>query len=368
MGRQREQIAAVVGWRRALNSPWSDADKIERHVGLSLGLYMSEAGDSAYPSAETLSEDAAWAESTVREALLGLEAKGWIVCVRRGGGRGNSTEWASAIPSSFWQRVEEEAERVGFDLQTRRDTAVLHNLRGAVRRASREPVRAAESSAGLDPTETSYRPETHRATEGFPGAGGDRKPAAAASEKRRASRVNPPGHGGEVDHEGSKEENSNSKTAAAPPVDAAAAALLMEELKQLRVAPPVRMEAMTNVPLAIAWLRVARAEGRTNPAALFATGFRSGELPSERASSRTAAGSFESRRDWLHRALTTGLGESDPPIDPVYAHDFVDTYWGELAELERYELHEWIDAIARGETAAADPGETTAEAGEAAAG
>lgn len=194
---ERRSHSGVVTWRVALNSPLSGISSNGKHVGLSLANYMSDAGDQAFPSPETLHEDATLAVSTVRAALVELQRAGWIVKTRQGGGRGKTNEWASTIPDSFWEKIEALVGR-----ETRRDMACLRAARKVARERSESLLRAARASGEMGSTEGPGAGETSRTPARLP----DGKPADTACETRRRSRINTPGTGTEVeDLEGARE-------------------------------------------------------------------------------------------------------------------------------------------------------------------
>jgi len=81
-------IAPLFTWRSAVVT--SDLTSTQRHVALTLSLYMNERGGSAFPGATRLSEDCGLHVSTVRRALSDLADLGWLQLVSRGGKRGES--------------------------------------------------------------------------------------------------------------------------------------------------------------------------------------------------------------------------------------------------------------------------------------
>jgi hypothetical protein len=90
----------VYTWRAALTD--SDLSAITRHVALTLSIYMSEKGDSAFPGARRLAHDTGLSERAVRKQLTALVDAGWLVIVERGGLRGESRRanaYRAAIPN-----------------------------------------------------------------------------------------------------------------------------------------------------------------------------------------------------------------------------------------------------------------------------
>jgi hypothetical protein len=78
----------VYTWRAALTD--SDLPPTTRHVALTLSIYMSEKGDSAFPGARRLAHDTGLSERAVRKQLGDLVQAGWLEVVQRGGLRGET--------------------------------------------------------------------------------------------------------------------------------------------------------------------------------------------------------------------------------------------------------------------------------------
>lgn len=95
------RLLPLFSWRSAICQ--SDLPSTTRHVALTLSLYMSERGDSAYPGAERLASDTGLTVRCVRQHLKTLEDRGWLVCRVRGGGAGKATEYAATIPETVNQ-------------------------------------------------------------------------------------------------------------------------------------------------------------------------------------------------------------------------------------------------------------------------
>jgi hypothetical protein len=95
------RLLPLFSWRSAICQ--SDLASTTRHVALTLSLYMSERGDSAYPGAERLASDTGLTVRCVRQHLKTLEERGWLVCRVRGGGAGKATEYAATIPETVNQ-------------------------------------------------------------------------------------------------------------------------------------------------------------------------------------------------------------------------------------------------------------------------
>ncbi len=318
---ERKAISAVVTWRVALNSPLSGMSSKAKHVGLSLANYMSDAGDHAFPSPETLHEDSGMAVSTVREALVELQRGGWIVKTRQGGGRGKTNEWASTIPDSFWHVVESLVGR-----ETRRDAAAFRTARALARERSQslqEPARATgDAAAG----EGLAADETLRAPAGLI----KEKPAGGLSETRRRSQLNPPPTGTEVeDLEGAMKEQQQG---AGVLVDAAAAAL-DRDLRRHRIGPDVRALAQADPQRTRAWLELAAREAHENMGGFVADGIRCGEWPSARGTEVSSERRHEARTASLRNFVVAGLVDD--------AHELVED-WTTLTQVERNEYHELV--------------------------
>lgn len=78
----------VYTWRAALTD--SDLPAMTRHVAMTLSIYMSEKGDSAFPGARRLAHDTGLSERAVRRQLGLLVEAGWLEVVQRGGIRGET--------------------------------------------------------------------------------------------------------------------------------------------------------------------------------------------------------------------------------------------------------------------------------------
>jgi hypothetical protein len=322
---ERKTISAVVTWRVALNSPLSRMSARAKHVGLSLANYMSEAGDHAFPSPETLHEDSGMAESTIRSALVELQRGGWIVKTRQGGGRGKTNEWASTIPDSFWETVELLVGR-----ETRRDAAAFRAARALARERSQSLHEAALATATAPSTEGPGSEETRRAPAGL----ADGKPAGGLSETRRERQVNPPDTGAEVeDLEVAMKEQQQGDAVV---VDAAAAGL-DRDLRRHHIAADVRSLALADPERARAWLELGMKEARENVGGFVADGIRGGEWPSPRGESIAGERKHRGRVDSLRNLVAAGHVDE--------AHELVDD-WSTLTQVERNEYHELVVELA----------------------
>jgi hypothetical protein len=96
-----ERLTSVVfTWRAAFSCGASPFSPTEKHVAHTLAMYMSERGDSCWPSIPSLSEDSGRADSTVRDALNSMTAWGFLGREKKRG-RGNSNQYVALIPEWF---------------------------------------------------------------------------------------------------------------------------------------------------------------------------------------------------------------------------------------------------------------------------
>lgn len=82
-------MSPLFTWRTAITE--SGLSPTARHIALTLSLYMSEKGDSAYPSHATLATDTGLARSTVTKGLREIEEAGYLIVSRAPGARGGRT-------------------------------------------------------------------------------------------------------------------------------------------------------------------------------------------------------------------------------------------------------------------------------------
>lgn len=82
-------VSPLFTWRTSITE--SGLSAVARHVALTLALYMSDKGDSAFPSMETLADDTGLAKSTVVKAIRILEEAGYLIVMRAPGKRGGRT-------------------------------------------------------------------------------------------------------------------------------------------------------------------------------------------------------------------------------------------------------------------------------------
>ena len=99
MADQPSKLLPLLTWRGALCD--SSLSAVQRHVALTLSLYMNERGGSAFPGTGRLVHDTGLSRRAIQEALTGLVDQGWLVITERGGPRpgGNrATAYQAVIP------------------------------------------------------------------------------------------------------------------------------------------------------------------------------------------------------------------------------------------------------------------------------
>lgn len=92
-----DRLSPLFTWR-AMLVKHGDVPAGVQHIGLVLSLYMSERGDSAWPSIRQLAADARRSESTVSTAIKSLEDAGWLEVGRSDGGRNKRNEYRGIVP------------------------------------------------------------------------------------------------------------------------------------------------------------------------------------------------------------------------------------------------------------------------------
>lgn len=95
------KIQPLLTWRGAICE--SGLPATARHVALTLSLYMSERGDSAFPGAKRLARDTGLTERSVRDQLARLTAGGWLQLVEKGGIKGekrHANQYAARVPET----------------------------------------------------------------------------------------------------------------------------------------------------------------------------------------------------------------------------------------------------------------------------
>lgn len=328
---RRGRLSQLFTWRSAVTDEGSSASALERHVALTLSMFMSEAGDSAFPAMETLAARCGRSASTVRGALRELERNGWLE-VELNRGRGNTNRYRATIPDPPENHLT-AAVSVGGD------AAVTTGSEDA------ETASAASRAPGVGEA-----PETteKRLSQAVSGKG---KTAAVSSKTTDPA---PENHRGPVPTtSGPRQDHASSST------DAAAAAGLEMRLRRHRVSRDLVVEAVADHERALAWLELAESEATANIAGFWIAGFRSGEWPSGRGETiqlhKRRSAREASLRNWIN-------GGAD--VDE--ARYWIDHEWADLTTVERAELHELVDELLHDrlpDPAAATAGETEAGAG-----
>jgi hypothetical protein len=94
------KLRPLLDWRSALCD--SDLSATQRHVCLTLSLYMSARGDSAFPGSTRLAHDTNLHVTTVKDALRASVDKGWLVVLQKGGsptgGKRIATVYKANVP------------------------------------------------------------------------------------------------------------------------------------------------------------------------------------------------------------------------------------------------------------------------------
>lgn len=117
------RLSPLFTWRGAVAD--SELRSTAKLVAFALSLFMSEAGDSCFPSLDTLAHKTSTSRSTVTTAITTLVDEGWLVR-KRGGGRGRSTHYTATVPETVRENdtsetVRENAKPVGSQSETVRE-------------------------------------------------------------------------------------------------------------------------------------------------------------------------------------------------------------------------------------------------------
>lgn len=316
------RVAPLFSWQRALTSDASDATRTERHVGLQVSLYMSAAAAGAWPGNSRLAAETLLGKSTVRDALRGLDAKGWLIrSINRG--RGRSNDYEARIPRTYFEALSDDEKRqilAVFGLErVAAEGPEAEALRAALR-ASSDPSDEADGTAGKR-QQTALFAGADREKTARPGAENRQDPVS-----KTASPLAPT----------STEDQIRTNAAAselAATIETAAAAELEQRLRELRAGTRLRLVAHADPQRALAWIDVAETEASRNPAGFVMAGLKSGEWPSQRTPTST---STSSRTAWLETTARQ-LGAD-------LAHDIVDG-WDDLDPGELAQWHQALDEL-----------------------
>lgn len=309
----RRSLSALFTWRSAARCDESGLSATQHHVALTVSLFMSEHGDSAFPSVATLAGISGLAESTVRQALRDLERHGWL-SIELNRGRGHTNRYIAEIPD-----VNPPAAG-GID-----------PAGGPVQDASRDAQRGApahiENATPGPPTAH----ETHRLPAGF----SSEETTGSPTENHRGTDVNPPGAGAEDVRPRHESVSSSTRTSLAAAEDRSS---LGWKLASIGVAGADLIRALNDPDRAEAWLELAHREAETNVSGFFLHGMSTGAMPAPRG---RAAARPATRRRTLEQ-LIENLGPSDGADE---ARNKIDVEWDDLAGVERAELHELVDEL-----------------------
>lgn len=312
------RVAPLFSWQRAVTSAASDATRNERHVALQISLYMSAAGDGAWPGNARLATETTMGKSTVREALRGLDTKGWLIReINRG--RGNTNLYEARIPRSYYDRLDPGEKRqilAVFGLDRLADDEITGEA-VSVLPAAPEPATKRSAGAG----------ENRQAVAVLPTA----KTASHERENRQDRDAKTAGGLAPTRSGPDQEQTAAAELELAGLVDGAAAVELDERLNTIRAGVTLRREAHADPQRALAWLELAATEADRNPSGFVLAGIRSGEWPGIRGPVST---SRDKMRAWVDETAWK-LGRDA-------AHEVLDD-WD--LELDSSELEEWHQAI-----------------------
>lgn len=307
---KRDRLSQLFTWRTAITDRDSSASALERHVALTLSMFMSEAGDSAFPAMETLASRCGRSVSTVRGALRELERKGWLE-VEFNRGRGHTNRYRATVPGEPENHLSPAVSEAASVVST----MALGGAQGAPPASNARPR-----------TDRSETTETRLSQADFAG------PEPAAVSSKTADPDAETRRGPVPTTSGPRHHHASSST-----TDAAAAGIEMR-LRRHRVGRAHVADATADLERAAAWLDVAEREATGNVAGFWIAGFRSGEWPSDRGDTielnNRRRGREASIRNWIN-------GGAD--IDE--ARYWIDHEWADLTQVERSELHELVDEL-----------------------
>lgn len=105
-------IAPLFTWRSAVASKHGPKSPTTRHVLLTLSLYMSEKGDSCFPSIETLTEDTGLSRRAVLSHIKKAREDGWIdrKLLGMAGQKWRRSEYRATVPASYFEAEKAQSE------------------------------------------------------------------------------------------------------------------------------------------------------------------------------------------------------------------------------------------------------------------
>lgn len=116
----RTKIRPLLDWRASICH--SELSSTQRHVLLTLSLYMGPLGDHAWPGSARLAKDTALHVDTVKRALKAAVDEGWLRVIRRGsalpGQPRLATEYQAALPESHWGSCAPSQSNTGGAVRT----------------------------------------------------------------------------------------------------------------------------------------------------------------------------------------------------------------------------------------------------------
>lgn len=133
------RLSPLFTWRAAVAD--SDMRSTAKLIAFALSLFMSEAGDSCFPSLDMLAQKTSTSRSTVSGGIKTLVDEGWLG-KKKGGGRGRSTRYTATVP---------ETVREDDTLETVRETTKLFG-------SPPETVREPSATTSRTTSEESDRP------------------------------------------------------------------------------------------------------------------------------------------------------------------------------------------------------------------
>lgn len=91
-----DRLSPLFTWRTAVAKSRLPANA--KHTALTLSMFMSEMGDSCYPSLRQLAEAMSRGQSTVSEGIAALKNLGWLEVDHSDGGRNKRNAYRAVVP------------------------------------------------------------------------------------------------------------------------------------------------------------------------------------------------------------------------------------------------------------------------------